>query len=526
MAKAECDKPPAEVVETDMMIVGGGICGILAAKMCADRRWPYVLVERNPELGGVWTTLANRHSYLQCYEPNYRWDDNYRINQDVLTKGSAIAVNQMLKRYAYDNRIDRFTRFRTEVVTVRHQADGSFLTICKCLETGKISHIRSQFVMVTPGILGQQFTAEERGVKDVDKFKNVFCYGGKKDGVDCALGNMDLTGKNVVIMGTGSFALEAMEAAGRNNAKHITLVSRPRKRWVMPFSRQHTLTALSFMPLVPWALKVKFVQWWLKKFFFNPVGLGNMPPTGPLDEQDWAGQCNDGIFRLAGEGRLKVIIGKVDRLESKEVVVATEEGETVKLPADAFCCAAGCRYNLNPSFLEEMGIGFGDLHNYCFLGRNPRIGTASDFVFAYVPFGPQKQLEMFFHSAEQIKLGREKEILKIMTPTPLGATGETNHKGGRMAGYHTWFAYRSIFSTVNLAMEVRFKEWMSIMDVGSSWGQRLAMRAAIPIVDWLRFFICAKRGLREICSFPVWGKGVKDHYHPPEPLLRGEKKTA
>lgn len=32
----------------------------------------------------------------------------------------------------------------------------SFLTICKCLETGKISHIRSQFVMVTPGILGQQ----------------------------------------------------------------------------------------------------------------------------------------------------------------------------------------------------------------------------------------------------------------------------------------------------------------------------------------------------------------------------------
>ncbi len=38
-------------------------------------------------------------------------------------------------------------------------------------------------------------------------------------------------------------------------------------------------------------------------------------------------------------------------------VVATQEGETVKLPADAFCCAAGCQYNLNPSFLKEMGIG-------------------------------------------------------------------------------------------------------------------------------------------------------------------------
>lgn len=38
-------------------------------------------------------------------------------------------------------------------------------------------------------------------------------------------------------------------------------------------------------------------------------------------------------------------------------VVATQEGETVKLSADAFCCAAGCQYNLNPSFLKEMGIG-------------------------------------------------------------------------------------------------------------------------------------------------------------------------
>ena len=36
--------------------------------------------------------------------------------------------------------------------------------------------------------------------------------------------------QRVVIMGTGSFALEAMEAAGRNNAAKIYLISRPRKR--------------------------------------------------------------------------------------------------------------------------------------------------------------------------------------------------------------------------------------------------------------------------------------------------------
>ena len=31
--------------------------------------------------------------------------------------------------------------------------------------------------------------------------------------------------------------------------------------------------------------------------------------------------------------------------------------EGVKLPADMFVVASGCRYNLNPPFLHELGIG-------------------------------------------------------------------------------------------------------------------------------------------------------------------------
>ena len=58
--------PPDEILKTEIVVVGGGICGILAAKHCSDRRWPYIVVDRNEELGGVWGTLANRHSYLQA----------------------------------------------------------------------------------------------------------------------------------------------------------------------------------------------------------------------------------------------------------------------------------------------------------------------------------------------------------------------------------------------------------------------------------------------------------------------------
>lgn len=69
MAKAtvtlSCSAAPDEYVETEFVIVGSGISGLLAAKQCRERQWPYIVIERNDEVGGVWSTLANNHSYLQ-----------------------------------------------------------------------------------------------------------------------------------------------------------------------------------------------------------------------------------------------------------------------------------------------------------------------------------------------------------------------------------------------------------------------------------------------------------------------------
>ena len=48
-----------------------------------------------------------------------------------------------------------------------------------------------------------------------------------------------------------------------------------------------------------------------------------------------------------------------------------------------------------------------DLHNFAFLGRSPRIGTASDWVWYNVPHGPQKQVDSFFQGQRCIREGRE-----------------------------------------------------------------------------------------------------------------------
>lgn len=203
-----------------------------------------------------------------------------------------------------------------------------------------------------------------------------------------------------------------------------------------------------------------------------------------------------------------------------------------------------------------------------------------------------------------------------MYPTPLGATGKTNHTGGRMAGLHTFFASRNWLSRTNIASEVSGKEVLWEMMHGlpqhkksppascptaahhclhfcdgdrsvSAYAHRAARRGepatgaqcltrrffkvmgcihatflclndTVPcalsqayMAEWHRFFVCVRRsarvgpvgllwhmlycfilwtdilrpcpaaGMQELWNFQIWGKGVRDHYHPPTPLLAG-----
>lgn len=93
MATADVGVTGSSATKVDMVIVGGGICGIIAARNCHERGITYRLVEREACLGGNWHLLANSYSHLQAFEPNYRWDDNYRVNPDPLTKNSAVDVS-------------------------------------------------------------------------------------------------------------------------------------------------------------------------------------------------------------------------------------------------------------------------------------------------------------------------------------------------------------------------------------------------------------------------------------------------
>lgn len=510
------------VIMVDMVIIGGGICGILAAKKCHDQGISYRLVEKEAILGGVWQTMANASSFLQAFEPNYRWDSKYRLNRDPLTKNSGRKVLEMLHKYADDHGIPESTMFRTEAVTVHKLGNEVkndkyvYKVVVKSLETGKEGVLWTKYLCVTPGILTTQWTAEERGVKGLGDFHGKVTLAGRHEGVDSSVAYTNLSGKEVVILGSGAFAAEAMEAADRSGAKHITILGRSRYRWMLPFSRQYTITSFANAPLIPWSVKYRLALWYLRTFFYKPCGLQHWAPSGRPEQMDFSGQCNDAYFRLAHQGRLTCLIDGLDRVEGFEAVL--KSGKRIR--CDMLVIASGCKYNLEPSFLQEMGLGFKDLHNFAFLGPNPRIGCASDFVFAYVPFGPIKQLEMFFHSVACCERGLENDIKNVLLPTPLPNLGGGKASGSnqRVSTHYTFFEYRNWWIGCSRAREAKEKAMLDTLDVGKGFIQRILYRmTAITenLINWLGTVCLAAV---ELYRYPVYGPGVKDHHYRPQSL--------
>lgn len=174
-------------------------------------------------------------------------------------------------------------------MTITEEKSGTFRCVVKDLNKNETKILESEFLCVTPGILSTQFTAYDRGIKNLDNFRGTITLAGRHEGKDCDLSKANVEGKRIVILGSGSFAAEAMETADRLGAEHITIIGRPRYRWILPFSRQYTVSAIAQIPLIPWAWKYKFALWYLRKYYYEPCGLSHWIPKPGTKQMDYSG---------------------------------------------------------------------------------------------------------------------------------------------------------------------------------------------------------------------------------------------
>lgn len=144
------------------MIIGGGICGLLAAERCVREGIKFLLFERGDDYGGNWVVRANTYSHLQassdiidcgvhcqdsrkrfrqytialahilrsdvdisvsslCTQAHaslYQWDKDFPLDKNPFAKVAAPKVLSTIRGFAERHNISQHTKFGTEVTSI------------------------------------------------------------------------------------------------------------------------------------------------------------------------------------------------------------------------------------------------------------------------------------------------------------------------------------------------------------------------------------------------------------------------
>ena len=65
----------SEEESVEILIIGGGVCGVLAGQRCAAKGLSFRLVDEGIDFGGTWSSLANTHSQLQVGQVYFKHKD-------------------------------------------------------------------------------------------------------------------------------------------------------------------------------------------------------------------------------------------------------------------------------------------------------------------------------------------------------------------------------------------------------------------------------------------------------------------
>ncbi len=198
--------------QVDVVIVGGGITGLYAANRLAEQNISFCIVEQQDIVGGIWSHYANATSQVNTSEGAYRVVERKRRNNRDHSSTAEILEDLNLLAHRVSESI--FTRTRALKVSKGGQG---YLT--KVIRDSLESTISSTGLIVA---VNDRVGAPRTPTwENQQRFQGAIISGSS----DESLG-LDWTGKQVVIVGMGAFAVENARTALENGAAQVHVVCR------------------------------------------------------------------------------------------------------------------------------------------------------------------------------------------------------------------------------------------------------------------------------------------------------------
>jgi len=279
--------PPANRAQHQVLVIGGGMSGVLAAYRLQEAGIPFVVIEKNASVGGTW--FENRYpgarvdvgNHLYCYsfEPAHHWTEFFSRQPEL---------QKYFEDVVQHHRMQRYFRFNEEVTAATFDDRTNLWTVDTVDRAGNAGQYIANSVISAVGQLNRPTFPDIPGI---ESFSGQWCHSAAwQDSIDC-------TDKNVVVVGSGASAFQLVPAIA-GQVKSLTVFQRS-----APWMFENPIYHEKVPEGKKWCLQhLPFYTRWFRFLIFWPACDGAydtvfVDPAWPHQERS-VNQMNDFVYDM------------------------------------------------------------------------------------------------------------------------------------------------------------------------------------------------------------------------------------
>ncbi|GAA5020294.1 NAD(P)/FAD-dependent oxidoreductase [Kitasatospora paranensis] len=183
-------------------VIGAGMSGLLAAHRLGQAGVPYVVLEKNTDIGGTWLENAYpgcrvdvpSHLYSYSFAADHDWPQHFSAQPEIL---------EYFRGFADRSGVREHIRFGTEVESATwSEAAGSWTLLLRGADGARWELT----VRAVISAVGQLNRPSRPRITGADSFRGHLFHSARWDH------SVDLAGKRVAVVGTGASALQIVPA--------------------------------------------------------------------------------------------------------------------------------------------------------------------------------------------------------------------------------------------------------------------------------------------------------------------------
>ena len=273
--------PESQRSNFKVLIVGAGMSGLLAGIRCKEAGIPFVIIEKNDEVGGTW--YENQYPGCRVDSPNHVYSYSFKPHDWPQHFSDRHTLLAYFQEVANEFKLRESIEFNTEVKSMHFHSDTNTWAVKVESERGSAT-IDANAVITAVGQLNRSRMPDIPGIED---YKGPWFHSSRWNH------NIDLKGKKVGIIGTGASAFQFTPEVVKQ-AKDVNIFLRT-PPWVAINPQYHEYISDE----VHWLLNnVPFYSQWFRfnMFWTSGEGLLSMARCDEKwNESETVSEANHGL---------------------------------------------------------------------------------------------------------------------------------------------------------------------------------------------------------------------------------------